>query len=113
MVCEELRSLLELEKREKQKLLDSILEFSNQNILDREHDRTKKDPEPSNLQPVPSNFVPWRVRQQILEAEDRRKAELINEHKLNQANLLQNRTTERENDINKKNEELEKELGIQ
>lgn len=55
-------------------------------------------PEPSptkeeEYQPIKPQFMPWRVRQQMLEAEDRKKAQVLND---------------KAREIN----ELEKELGV-
>lgn len=82
--CEVLRSQLDESNRERRELLSRLL------------DRDKVEPsliekeEPKAIQP---QFTPWRVRQQMLEAEDRQKAKLMKE-----------RTEEIE--------KLEKELGV-
>jgi hypothetical protein len=82
--CEVLRLQLDESNRERRELLARLLE--------------KDTPEPvvaDQVEPkaITPQFVPWRVRQQMLEAEDRHKA-----------TLLKNKQKE----IN----ELEKELGI-
>lgn len=86
--CELLRDQLDESNRERRELL--------QRLLDLGINKTESLPPVEKEEPVPvrPNFVPWRVRQQALEAEDRQKAL-----------LLKDRTRE----IN----ELEKELGIQ
>jgi uncharacterized Zn finger protein (UPF0148 family) len=76
--CETLRSLLESEKQEKQQLLNSILEKPK-----------VEEPRTVTQEEIRPKYIPWRVKQQILEQEDRKKAELLK----------------------KKNEELEAELG--
>ena len=103
LVCEELRELLNLEKREKQRLLDAILEFNHQNIKDKE---TAREVTPvSNLRPIPPLNVPWRVRQQMLEDEDRRRAQILAER---QRDLPQTPTPVPA----PTNEQLEEELGV-
>lgn len=82
--CEVLRWQLAASERERRELLTKLLE--------------KDKPEPlsvekEDLQPIVPQFVPWRVRQQMLEAEDRRSAQLI-----------RNRS--------KEIDELEKEMGV-
>jgi hypothetical protein len=66
--CEILRSMLDESNRERKDLLHRLLE--------------PKQVEPpstpaEDFQPVTPNFVPWRVRQQMLEQEDRQKAKLM------------------------------------
>lgn len=83
--CELLRIQLDESNRERRELLTRLLE--------------KDRPEPTQpvkteeYRPIQSQFVPWRVRQQMLEAEDRKKAELLKRHK---------------DEV----DELEKELGV-
>jgi hypothetical protein len=83
--CEALRHQLANSERERRELLARLLE--------------KDQPEPpqtvkEDLEPLKTtNFVPWRVRQQIMEAEDRKAAALMK-------------------DKAKEIAELEKELGI-
>jgi hypothetical protein len=83
--CEVLRELVASSEKERRELLTKLLE--------------KDKPEPlippvaEDLRPFTPQFVPWRVKQQMLEAEDRKKAELMR----NKANEI---------------EELEKELGV-
>ena len=66
--CEVLRERLAQSDAERRDLLSRLL------------DRDKPEPSPvekEELKPVQHQFVPWRVRQQMLEAEDRKKAELM------------------------------------
>lgn len=80
--CEVLRTQLDESNRERRELLNRIL------------DKGKPEPLPTEVEeqkPIQPQFIPWRVRQQMLEAEDRKKAELMRQ----------------------KNEELEKELGVE
>lgn len=96
--CDTLRSLLEQERFEKNKLLESILQ--------------KPVSEPSapisELEEVRPKFTPWRVRQQLLEQEDRAKAKILREQD-NQGIVNNSHKSLRES---QQIEELEKELGI-
>jgi hypothetical protein len=70
--CEVLRLQLDESNRERRQLLQQLLE--------------RDKPEPpvetkEELQPIRPQFVPWRVRQQMLEAEDRKQAQLLAEKK--------------------------------
>lgn len=72
--CETLREQLSYERTEKTKLLERILEL------------TAPKNEPVEIsseipEPIKQGFVPWRIRQQMLEAEDRQKAKLMREKK--------------------------------
>ena len=82
--CDILRAQLDESNRERKELLHRLL------------DKDKIEPLPEkeeDLVPIKPQYTPWRVRQQMLEAEDRKKAELLR------------RSSE---DI----EKLEKELGV-
>lgn len=84
VTCEVLRNQLDESNRERRELLTRILD--------------KEKPEPSRTEkeeyePIKPAFTPWRVRQQMLEAEDRKQAQLMRDKK---------------QEIN----ELEKELGV-
>jgi hypothetical protein len=57
--------------------------------------------EKEDYQPITPQFIPWRVRQQMLETEDKKKAELMRAHALN----VQRASTEQI-------EKLEEELGV-
>ena len=89
--CETLRQQLDIANYEKKLLLDKLL--------------TKPEPEPERLQapePVfkPVNSLPWPARRQILEREDRAKAQAM-------------RNAAQSDAANKKEtEELEKELDL-
>lgn len=63
--CETLKSQLEIANLEKQKLLDRLLEKPQPEI--------PREP----VQVTRPVHVPWNVRRQMLEAEDRRKAQLM------------------------------------
>lgn len=84
LMCEVLRDQLDKSDEERRDLLRRLLE------------KDKPEP-PSTVQephiPITPQFVPWRVRQQMLEQEDRRAAQLMKDRK---------------DDI----EKLEQELGV-
>lgn len=68
VTCEVLRIQLDESNRERKELLHKLLD--------------KVNPEPSpevkeEYEPIKPQFTPWRVRQQMLEAEDRKKAQLL------------------------------------
>jgi hypothetical protein len=66
--CEVLREQLANSERERRELLNRLLEPS------------KSEPPPTaqeDYKPVTPQFIPWRVKQQMLEAEDRQKAALM------------------------------------
>lgn len=82
--CDILRYQLEKSEKERRELLDKLLS----------KDRPEPLPEKQEeFKPITPQFVPWRVRQQMLEQEDRKTAQLMH-------------------DKNKEIEDLEKELGI-
>jgi len=71
--CEILRMQLAESNAERKDLLHRLL------------DPQKVEPPPTpveDFQPVTPNFTPWRVRQQMLEQEDRVKAKLIKDRKV-------------------------------
>lgn len=66
--CEVLREMLAKSERERADLLHRLL------------DKPQAEPPPAEMQefkPIQPQFTPWRVRQQLLEQEDRKKAELM------------------------------------
>lgn len=67
-VCEVLREQLVNSERERRELLQRALVPSPEPLVP-----TEKEV----FQPIRPQFVPWRVRQQILEAEDRKKAQIL------------------------------------
>lgn len=82
--CEILRDQLEESNRERRELLTRLLEPKT------------AEPPPSTEEkhvPITPNFVPWRVKQQMLEAEDKKRAQLMR-------------------DRTKEIDQLEKELGV-
>jgi hypothetical protein len=66
--CEVLRAQLDESNRERRELLNRLLEPSKPEPLAVE----KED-----FKPIQPAFVPWRVRQQMLESEDRHQAALL------------------------------------
>jgi len=84
LVCEVLRHQLASSERERRELLQCVLTPPEPII----------EPEPKEeYKPVTPQFIPWRLRKEMLEAEDRKKAQLMQEK-------------------NKEIAELEKELGV-
>ena len=90
--CEVLRLQLDESNRERKELLQRLLYKEPEPL-------TQKEEEPV---PITPHFVPWRIRQQMLEEEDRKKAQLMRE-KTNEIN-----ESRRASNI----AELEKELGV-
>lgn len=64
--CETLKTQLDISNFEKKQLLERLL-----NPIQPEK------PEPVEYEPIPNKNVPWNVRRQMLEAEDREKAKLM------------------------------------
>lgn len=95
--CETLRSLLDAANFEKQQLLKQLLEIT----------APKVESTPIKFEapePIMPRVLPWKIRQQMLEAESRKAAQLTadKERELKAAAEASKQTTE----------ELEKELGI-
>jgi hypothetical protein len=67
-VCEVLREQLTGSERERKELLQRALTPPSIPVepVDKEE-----------IQPIKPQFIPWRIRQQMLEAEDRKKAQLM------------------------------------
>jgi len=84
-VCEVLREQLANSERERRELL--------QRALAPPVSESVPSVKEEELKPIGQTFIPWRVRQQMMEAEDRKRAQ-----------LMKDRTVEISN--------LEKELGI-
>lgn len=101
--CEVLRFQLDESNRERRELLQKFLEKDKPESV---------TPAKEDLQPIRPQFTPWRVRQQMLEAEDRKQAQLLKEKQREMAEAksphVANREAARVENIN----ELEKELGI-
>jgi hypothetical protein len=72
--CEVLRAQLESCNYERRELLTKLLD----------KDIKKEEPiaDTHDLQPILPQYTPWKVRQQILEKEDRAKARLLKEKEL-------------------------------
>lgn len=69
--CEVLRFQLDESNRERRELL--------QKFLERDKPEQTTAPAKEDMQPIRPQFTPWRVRQQMLEAEDRKQAQLLKE----------------------------------
>jgi len=78
-VCEVLRTQLDESNRERRELLNRALSPSQVESLPSE--KTEE------LKPIGNTFIPWRVRQQMLEAEDRKKFQLMQEKEKEIADL--------------------------
>lgn len=91
--CEVLRSQLDESNRERREIL--------QKLLEKDKPESVPSTKPEELHPIRPQFTPWRVRQQMLEAEDRKQAQLLKEKQKEMAEA-------RKPGI----EELEKELEI-
>lgn len=97
--CETLRQQLEIANYEKEKLLSKIL-----TTPEKEPDRTVA-PEPQAVRP---KTIPWRVRQQMLEHEDREKAKLLrNAPKPDSTGKVSTDDLEKELDIAESNRQAE------
>lgn len=71
--CEVLKESLAIERQFNKVLFDRLLEKGSAEPLVKEEEK--------ELTPIRPPFVPWRVRQQMLEAEDRKTAQLLAEKK--------------------------------
>ena len=71
--CELLRDLLDKSEAARSELLHKLLE--------REKPELPVQQIPEEFQPIKPQHVPWRVRQQMMEAEDRKQAQLIKQSK--------------------------------
>jgi hypothetical protein len=97
--CEILRDQLDESNRERRELLQRVLE----------KDKSEPLPTPVNveeLRPIRPQHSPWRVRQQMLEAEDRKTAQLMKDK---EKELQASRPT---TPTDQRIEALEEELGI-
>lgn len=109
--CEILKHELEMVRLENRQLLDRILEKP----------KIEEPTRTEGLKPIVPTHIPWNVRRNMLEAEDRRKAQLLKEvSKLNKpvednSALSGGQTFKTEADIQKPMsvEQLEVELGVE
>lgn len=101
--CETLKSQLATANHEKQQLLNRVLELTTP---------PKTEVKPTIITPeaLKPRSVPWRVRQQMLEEEDRNLAKTLadRQRQVKEAELQQQNVKEQQ-----KLNELEKELGIE
>lgn len=86
--CETMRSILEVERFEKKQLLERLLELTAPEV----HERVEIKPET-----LKARAIPWRVRKEMLETEDRAKAKILHEQAQERGTTV---------------EDLEKELGV-
>jgi len=103
--CETLKMQLSIANSEKQQMMNTILELS----------RPQVQVQPVRIEipeSIKSKIVPWAVRRQMLEAEDRAKAKLMAEAALNRgpSGGLKAEVKEEEGPLSI--EQLEQELGI-
>ena len=87
--------MLDESNRERKELLHKLL--------------SKEQPEPlieksEAPQPIMPQFVPWRVRQQMLEAEDRKKAQLMRDKEVEMSSSKES--------VSESIQKLEEELGV-
>lgn len=99
MSCEALRVELSAERREKEMLLQHVLKPAP--IAE---ERTVA-PEP--MVPTKDRHIPWKLRQQLLEADSRKRLAVIEEFKKNE--LAARETAKVQDSVT---QDLEKELGI-
>src|SRR5262245_16004687 len=96
--CEVLRFQLDESNRERRELLNRL--------LDRDKPESVVKTDEKELTPITPSFVPWRVRQQMLEQEDRKAAQLLAQKKKEMAEAKNTEVR------NPSIEALEKELEI-
>lgn len=89
--CETLKQQLELSNFQNKQLLEKIL-----------HKDEPVHVEQIEMEPIKPKLVPWHVKRQLLEAEDRERAKILKE-KAEEIKSIKKKSTE----------ELEKELGIE
>lgn len=70
--CDMLRSMLATEQYQKKQLLDALLEY-NKPVVEIKNEQPTKE-----FKPI-TNHVPWRVRQEMAEAEDKRAKQILDE----------------------------------
>ena len=70
--CDILKEQLYIANEDKRRLLDLIVEKN----------KVQESLPLSDKQPIKSNYTPWKVKQQMLEAEDREKARILRENEL-------------------------------
>ena len=110
--CESLKFELERTSREKEQLLNRILELSKP-VAPVE----VRLPEPTTVQPIQlgKRHIPFAVRREMLEAEDREQARLLKEHQENLAKIRQEHLKPAPVSTAKVSpsvSDLEKELGV-
>jgi hypothetical protein len=114
--CETLKNQLDIANYEKKQLLESILQS------DTHRTASHTQSEASAPQQIKPHSIPWAVRKQMLEAEDRQKARILNENARNDLKFAADITRADSGGIKviipnpnpnpNEIEELERELGI-
>jgi hypothetical protein len=94
--CETLKHQLEIANYEKREILNKLIKEPEQSITN-----------PTNYNEMRPRTVPWNVRRQELEAEDRRRAQLLKEKEKELKVVSSDSIKDSSVD------ELEKELGVQ
>lgn len=89
--CEVLKEQITHERYEKERLLKYILETPP------ERTHVERNNEMEEPEPIKPKIIPWNIQRQMLEAEDRKQAQLLREQKENTAQAIA---------------ELEKNLGV-
>lgn len=103
--CESLLHQLEMANYDKIKLIETISKMA--------HPEQTTAPAPVRYDPIKPHSIPWKVKQQQLEAEDRKTFQLLKE-KQREEELLKNKPATLELDKRVRSvEELEKELGVE
>jgi len=86
--CETLKSILEISNHEKQKLLERLLEKPETELVK------------EKIEITAPKLMNWKVRQQMLEAEDRKRAQLLRDYKKTEeleSQVLDNKEEEKVN----------------
>lgn len=92
-----------------------VVRLENQRLLDRILEKPKEEVKPdiTDLKPVTPMHLPWRVRQQMLEAEDRDRAKKLKQVQTEKVEASVEFKTEATTDKPMSVEALEKELGVE
>lgn len=94
--CEVVKHQLEIANYEKKQLLEAILDGAKP--------RASYQQKPVEYEPLKPKSIPWQVRKQMLEAEDRERAKLMSKQKTEEVRI--------DNDLTNEIREMEEELGI-
>jgi hypothetical protein len=94
--CETLKVQLEIANYEKKQLLEAVLNSTKPNDLSERNER--------EYEPLKPKSIPWAIRKQMLEAEDREKAKLMSKQTTNEVHI--------DNDLTNEIAKMEAELGV-